>query len=206
MPLVRPALVLAVGASLVVATGAGAVVKPKPVCNLVTDAAGDATGFIEPSTPLPSDPNLDILTADIAGDGKKVTAVIRVAALGADSTSPTGDTFYFNFSVNGTKYYLSAAVKGTTASYSAGDFSGTSGTRNGLGAADGFLDSAHKAVHITAPASYFGAKPGATITDLDALGQRYISAGGPALTPTADDAPSPKSIKVGTLSCVKPGK
>lgn len=208
MKLVRPAVALAVGASLVLAGAAGAVTKPKPVCNLVTDPAGDATGFlVASSTPMPSDPNLDILSADVASDAKKLTAVIRVAALGNDSTSPTGDIYYQNFSVNGTKYYLEALVTGSTAEYSLGDFSGTGGTRHNLDDATGSLDMAGKAVHITVPASWVGLKLGkSVVTDFDTLAQRYVDLVAAGITPTADEALSTKTYKAGALSCVKPGK
>lgn len=207
MKLVRPALVAAVGAGLVLSGTAGASSKPKPVCNLVTDAAGDATGFLVASaTPLPSDPNLDVLSADVASDAKKLTAVIRVAALGADTTSPTGDIYYQNFSVDGTKYFLEATVNGTTATYSYGNFTGTGGTRKNLGEADGKLDAAGKAVHITVPASTVGITNGKSVIDgLDTLAQRYIDLVAVGITPTADEATSDRSYKTGAPSCVKPG-
>ena len=207
MKLARPAVALAVGAALAFAGTAGAAAKPKPVCNLVTDKAGDATGFlVASSTPMPTDANLDILSADVASDAKKLTAVIRVAKLGADSTSPTGDIYYQNFSVGGTKYYLEALVTGTKGSYSLGDFSGTGGTRHNIEDATGKLDLAHNAVHITVPASSVGAKAGkSVIGDLDTLAQRYVNLVAVGITPTADEATSPRTYKAGALSCVKPG-
>ncbi|MCU1603463.1 MAG: hypothetical protein JWO22_4172 [Frankiales bacterium] len=208
MKLVRPVLAVAVGAGLVLSGTAGAASKPKPACNLVTDAAGDATGFlVASSTPLPSDVNLDILSADVASDAKKVTAVIRTAAIGSDSTSPTGDIYYQNFAVDGTKYYLEALVTGTTGTLSYGDFSGTGGTRKNLGPADGVVDAAGKTVHVTVPVSAVGIKNGKSVIDgLDSLAQRYVNLAVVGITPTADEATSDKTYKTGTPSCVTPGK
>ena len=61
-----------------------------PVCNLVTDPAGDAP--FDPTSAgapgAPNDPNGDILSADLASDGKFVTAVIRVKSV-ATPAQPT---------------------------------------------------------------------------------------------------------------------
>jgi len=211
--LVRPAVAVAVGAGLVLSGTAGAVSKPKPVCNQVTDAAGDATGFyVLASSPLPSDPNLDILSGDVAADKKNVTAVIRLAAVGSDSLSPTGDTYYFTFSIAGTKYYLEAAVEGSSSSYTVGTYDAT-GLRSGLGAATGAVIADKKEIHITAPNSVFGAKSGNVIGDMDVLAQRLMGVPSSAPTPThpagtftADEAVGSATTKVGAPSCVVVGK
>jgi hypothetical protein len=208
----RPALALALAASFVSAGVAGAAVKkpaPKPVCNLVTDAAGDANGFLVTGLPaVPSDKNLDILSADIASDAKNVTAVIRLAAVGADQTSPTGGTVYFNFSIGDTKVFLSAVLNGATATYEAGDFTGTNGQRHHVAGATGFIDTASKSIHITTAANTWTdiIKAGTKLNTLNVLAQRYIGnalVGG--VTPTADDATSDKVYTGGAKSCVTPG-
>lgn len=67
-----------------------------PVCNLVTDPAGDApfdpTGAGAPGAP--NDPNGDILSADLASDGKFVTAVIRVKSVATPAAPWPGAHFY----------------------------------------------------------------------------------------------------------------
>jgi hypothetical protein len=209
----RPALALALTAVFVSAGVAGAAVKKpvaKPVCNLVTDAAGDANGFLVTGLPgVPSDKNLDILSADIASDAKNVTAVIRLAAVGADSTSPTGGAVYFNFSIGDTKVFVDALLSGSSATFNAGDFTGTNGGRHTIGAVTGSIDTATNAIHITAPANTWSnvVKAGTKLNTFDVLAQRYIGAnavGG--VTPTADEAMSDKVYTGGAKSCVVPGK
>src|SRR3712207_5332501 len=69
----------------------------KPVCNLIKDAKGDATGTGSPAAG-PNDPNLDILTADVATNASTLTAVFRLSAFGsAEDSSPLGRTYTFSF-------------------------------------------------------------------------------------------------------------
>ena len=211
MPITRPALCLALASTVAAAGTASAAAKPrpKPVCHVVTDPAGDATGFLVTSSPLPSDDHLDILSADIASDAKNVTAVIRLKAVGADSTSPTGGTVYFNFSIAATKVFLAAVLDGATATYEAGDFTGPSGQRHRVADATGFIDPKTSSIHITTPANTFSStiKKGTKLNTFDVLAQRYIgssAAGG--VTPTADEATADKVVVAGTPSCVTPGR
>jgi hypothetical protein len=201
--LARPVLAVAVGAGLVLSGTAGAASKPKPVCNLVTDAAGDATGFVVTGTPLPNDTYLDVLSADVATNAKKFAGIIRLSAVGKDSTTVL-DTYYLNFSVGEAKYFVSAQYDGTTATFTAGDFTGTNGGRKSLGAIDGKVDPAAKTVSFSAPLSTWGFKGTAKISGFDVLGQRYIgtSATGGA-TPTADEATSDKTYTGSAPSCLK---
>jgi hypothetical protein len=202
--LARPAIALAVSSTLALGGAAfAAVPKPKPVCNLVTDKAGDATGFVATGLPLPNDSYLDVLSADIATSTKKLAATIRLAAVGKDSTTVL-DTYYVNFAVGTTRYFVSATYDGKTATYSAGDFSGTNGQRKTLSKIDGKVDAKKKTVSFSAPLSTWGINPKAVFSDLDVLGQRYL--GNPNVggaTPTADEATSAKLYKGGTPSCLK---
>ena len=202
MKLVRPAVAAALGAGLVLAGTAGAVTKP--VCNLVTDASGDATGFVVTSSPLPNDATLDILSADVATNAKNFAGIIRLAAVGKDSTSMQ-DTYYLNFSANGTKYFVSANYDGTTATFTAGDFSGTpAGSRHSIGSISGKVDAASKTVSFSAPLSTWGLKGTSAISGFDVLAQRYLGGAGRGVTPTADEAISDKTYKGSTPSCLKP--
>jgi hypothetical protein len=191
--------------------GGSALAAPAKVsCNLVSDPAGDATGFVVTGTPLPNDPQLDIVGGDIASNAKVLTGVIRLAAVGADQTSPLGRTYYVNFTINGTKVFLDAVIDNAGAvTYNAGDFTGTNSGRKTIGEVSGVMDAAKKEIRISAPISTCpdSAKPGATIAGLNLLGQRYFgtpTTGG--ATPTADDATSAAVYKAGTRSCVVPGK
>ena len=207
--LLRTATVL--GALGLIAGAGLAGAAPKPVCNLVTDAEGDGTGFVMTDMDyLPNDPNLDLVSGDVATKGRTITAVIRTAELAlSDPMSPTGRAYYANFSVGGTELYLSAALDGSgAASYSAGYIDTT---RQGLGAVTGVVDPAKKEVRISAPVAIFSAqakiKDGTKILDLNLLAQRYVgdrAAGG--ATPSADDASGGKTYTAGAPSCVVVGK
>jgi hypothetical protein len=207
----KPLVLLAVCAATVgLASPSFAAAKAAPACNLVTDPAGDATGFVVTGTPLPNDPQLDILGGDIASDKKLLTGVIRLAAVGDDQTSPLGRTYYVNFTINGTKVFLDAVIDNAGAvTYNAGDFTGTNAGRKTLGPVSGVMDTAKKEIRITAPVNTWpdAAKPGVAIAGLDLLGQRYFgtpTTGG--ATPTADEATSAATYKAGSPSCVVPGK
>lgn len=208
----RPVLVLAVLPALVLGGAAvAAPAKAKPVCNLVTDAEGDGTGFVMTDMDyLPNDPNLDLVSGDVATKGRTVTAVIRTAELAlSDPAAPTGRAYYANFTVGATTLYLSAALDGSgAATYSAGYLDTT---RQGLGAVTGTIDVAKKEVRISAPVSIFAAqakiKDGTKIMDLNLLAQRYV--GDRAVvgaTPSADDATGGKTYTAGAPSCVAVGK
>lgn len=202
MKIVRPVVVLAALGCLAGGVSAQAASKPKPVCNQVQDAAGDATGFVVTGLPLPSDANLDILSADIGTGKKTLTAAIRLAALGKDSTT-VSDTYYFNFVVGDTKYFLEAQYDGSASSFTAGDFSATGGQRHTLGAVDGKIDPVKKTVTITAPVSTWGFKSTSALSGFDVLGQRFLgtsTTGG--ATPTADEATSDKVYKGGNPTCL----
>lgn len=208
--LARPALCLALAASLTAAGVAAAATrpKPKPVCNLITDPSGDANGFVVTDTGLPVPPsndNLDVVSADIASNAKTITAAIRLKALGEDATSPAGSTVYFNFFVNGKQQYLNADLDGSGgATYSYGDFTGANGGRAQIAETTGVLDTAKKEIRISAPANGFkeAIRPGTKLTDLSVLAQRLFV----VFTPSADAAESSKVYSSGALSCVKPGK
>lgn len=99
--------------------------KPKPVppvCNIVTDQAGDSnvdlTLGLAPGE-MPADPNGDILSADLASDGKFVTAVIRVKSLAAPDTAfPEAHLYMVSWTAPGhsTPVYLAATIDPNPAS------------------------------------------------------------------------------------------
>jgi hypothetical protein len=204
----RPVLALAVCAGLAAATGVSvAAPAAKPVCNLLTDAKGD--GY--PTTAAaagPSDDALDIVSADVASDAKKLTAVVRLskAATAADS-APTGFRFLVLFSAPGADdpVYLSAAsTPGIGQTYSFGN-----DTADGLsdaGTATGVFDTAKNEIRITASLSELSAaagkiKPGTKLTDLTANSSRDFQ----AVITYADMAEGGKAYVAGSPSCVKVG-
>jgi hypothetical protein len=196
---------------------------PKPVCNLVTDATGDS-GI----DPVPGDANDDIVSADIASDGKKLTAVLRMAAMAQPDPAVLGRALSMEFTAKGSENLLFLAARtyptGTKYlfGYTADDPNTGVTTRYTIGEAVGSVDPAKKEVRITAPNAAFapsgtklvkGTKLSALTASSDRIfgqgvvpsqevgGQRAPLGG---LTLRFDDATG-KSYVVGTLSCVKPG-
>lgn len=199
---VRTAVVLSVVAAVASAGGAvAAPTKAKPVCNLITDPAGDTTG---PSNAL------DIVSGDVASNGKTFTAVIRTAALAeTDISSPTGIAWGLRFvsPKSDLPYYLLAtkSVDGPI-EYSYGQVDGTSLVT--LGTAKGNFDVAKKEVRIHVPLRGLGLRPDVVITELSAQGRRaYGDPGLAALYMDADnsDASTSKPYRTNDPSCVKPG-
>ena len=189
------------------ANAAGHKAKPKlkPVCNLVTDPAGDApfdpvgTGLSQ----VPNDPNGDILSADLSSDAKNVTAVIRVKNIATPGTDyPLAHLYMLSWTVPGhdSPVYLSGVVDPNPAAgtvfgsqYVFGD-GGTVGPGGALfyynvGAKNvkGTIDTAKNTITLSVPISalkgYGNFAPGATFTGLEASTQALIN--GPLLPTNA---------------------
>lgn len=221
-------LVGALALVLATAVGVPAHAAVKPLCNIVTDETNDT--FVARSqdgtAPGPQEDGFDIVSADIASDGKVVTAVIRVKKYAtAIQTSPVGAGFAFDFTlptstlqgslravfISGQAPYYEATYKDPTVPNSPSTF---------LGLAKGSVVPAKNEVHITAPVELFAATLGAmkkntTIfpaADAATTGRAVPPSPGTAGQPVgtryvfADVAPGAKAIKVGQPSCVKPGK
>lgn len=200
--LIRPALALSLAAAVAAGGVAVAAPAPKPVCNLITDPAGDTTG---PSTAL------DIVGGDLASNGKVLTGVIRLAALAeTDVSSPTGIAWGMRYTVPGSslpKYLLATKFQGEAVEFSFGDVNGTS--LEELGKGSGVLDVAKKEVRIHAPAKAVGAKPGAMLTELSAQGRRAIGSNQVATlysNADASEAANARPYTAGTRSCITPGR
>ena len=211
MKLTRPALCLALVASVTAAGAAGAATKPKPkpVCNLLVDPAGDAKDtFLQEGVMPSSEDAVDIVSADVAADAKTLETVIRVKKLAtSSSTAPGGLHWKFFFNVGEDKIYTQAiAATGGSPTFVFGTIDATAGTSKKLGDATGVLDTAKSEVRIWLPLSALPnpPKPGAKINTLEPNAGRYYSAGVSLSDPT-DSATSSKSYTVGALSCVKVG-
>jgi hypothetical protein len=197
----RPALCLALACSLAGAGAANAAVKPKPkkvapVCNLVTDPAGDASAL---GVGDPSSDALDILSADVSTGAKTVKAVIRVKSLAGDPMSQQGYEFKFIWAVKGAFSYLRVqSTPGLGESYDYGTQADASASSTSLGTASGSIDKAKGTITMTIDKAAVGIKKGAKLTDLTA--RSYISA--VALYEGWDDAVGSKAYVDGTPSCI----
>lgn len=226
MKLVRPAVALATLACLAGGVTANAATKPKPVCNLVPDASGDANG-VDLGSPVPattagsSIPALDITSVDVASDKKTITAVVRVKQLSAkSSTAPTGMSWNAQFTVGETTFFFGAHANPTGAlSYDAAYESTGTNSLYANGSVTGVFDSAKNEVRITAPISLLeqeSIKLGTKITAIEGATGPEIAIpdatglfGGGAIlegnTYISDTASGGKDYTSGALSCVKPG-
>jgi hypothetical protein len=195
-----------------VAGGAVATAAPKakPACNALSDAAGDATGFIltDPGV-TPNTKTLDILSGDLGANAKTITAVLRLSDMTTtDSSAPTGRNYVVLFTSGEKELYLAAVLDGSgNPTFTAG---WVSTRRTFLSGATGVVDVAKKEIRISAPLSAFAAeaalKPGMMLTDLNAYSQRFIGANGTGVTPTSDVAEGGKGYAIASASCVVPGK
>jgi hypothetical protein len=199
--------------------------KPKPVCNIMVDDTGDAS-----YNNVPGDGNDDIVSGDLASNGKTITAVIRLASLAQpDPMAPTGQGFFVRWNAKGSdnQLFLSARTfpTGTQFAYGYSGADPTSGinTSYTLGAATGVVDTAKKEIRISAPNASFAAAgsklplntkllspvaeayriAGQGVVPSQTVGGQRVPIGGLLLM--FDDAAG-KSYVVGTPSCVTPGK
>lgn len=198
----RTALALTAVASVALAGGAvAAPAKAKPVCNLITDPSGDTIG---PSNAL------DIVSGDVASNGKTFTAVVRLAALSeSDLSSPTGIAWGMRFTSPRSElpyYLLATKFQGSAVEFTYGQVNGS--RLEELGVGTGVIDLAKKEVRVHAPVKALNLKPGTTITELTAQGRRATGNPNAVTLYTNADTSSADSAKPYTTnapSCVKPG-
>jgi hypothetical protein len=200
-------------ASTGVASAAAKKAAP-PVCNLVTDAAGDAT--IDPAGAA-ADDALDVVSVDVASDKANITAVIRVKKLEKSSAR----NWTAVFSADGTDFSLAGHITAAgTEVFDASYAAATGGSIYGPGTT-GVFDVAKNEVRITAPLSLLSEqatiKPGKTkVTGIGATtGAEFLVADGrgtfgPTLfsySPiSADETDAGKDYLAGSASCVAVGK
>lgn len=206
---IRTAALAALFIAASVGVGSAQAAKlPKPVCNLLVDDKGD-------ELPAPNG-SLDVLSADIASDSKKITGVIRLAAApqGVDPLAPTGKTYHLEFVGQGgaDPVFLSYLVTPTAANATYGYYDPTTRINTGLGQAT--VKIVGNAIYMTAPVGAFSPygkfKPGAKITGLSVQNGRmvgaYVDSGTYAYnSPVADSAEGGKVYTAGSRSCVKVG-
>jgi hypothetical protein len=229
---VQARLALVPVAALVALVAPAAVAAPKtgPVCNTITDPAGDTFAVRSQDGEGvygPQDDSLDVISGDLASDGKVVTAVVRIKKLSRTvSTSPTGLTASLGFLIGGSNTQVrlyAVLVSGQADRFEVGSLASDAVPNTPstyVGEAKGVVDLAKNEVRITAPAALlapFGdLKPGTPLFPNEAE-SATVARGVPAITttpgqpmstrgPFADIAAGGKAIKVGAPSCVVPGK
>ncbi|HUR14124.1 MAG TPA: hypothetical protein VM097_06490 [Mycobacteriales bacterium] len=220
MKLTRPALCLALVASVTAATAATAATRPrpkplKPVCNVVVDPAGDAS----PQPPAPSDDSFDVLSADIASDAKNVTAVIRMKNVSSTGLGQLGRDVQMTFDLVGAEAKVWIGYTGSSYGGDAFQYGligmGDAGSTSPTGDAVGKIDAAKNEIRMTVPVADLNGlgkiKPGAKVSSIAVTASQLV---GVAPNPsgvyafnsfTVDDAAAVKPYIAGYPSCVKPG-
>lgn len=209
------------------AAGAEAATKPKPapkpVCNLITDPAGDAV-----YNNVPGNDSDDIVSGDLATNAKSMAAVIRVKALAyPDPQWALGRVYSISFTPKGSdnEVFLAARTYPQGVQYILGHraVDPTSGINTSYKDADvtGSVDAAKGEIRITAPmaeVAKLGKLPkGAVIKGMFAKAERMLGQG---VVPSQDVAgtrvplgglllqfdlaDTSKPYTVGSPSCVKP--
>jgi hypothetical protein len=191
---------------------AGAAAAKKPTCNLVVDAADDA------SWPGGAPASLDIVSGDIASDGKDITAVIRVKKYtDPDTSAGVGRKWVMTFKAPGqpVPLYLMAINDPVllAPTYDFGtvrtDLVGQRTFQRG-GGAKGTLDAARNEIRIHLPNGDFNKYDVAlgmrtTLSELTTeafvMANNYNS----YYDFSTDTAASKKTYAVGRASCVKVG-
>jgi hypothetical protein len=197
-------------AALVAASWAApaAVAATKPYCKLLVDARGD--------TALAEAPGLDVLSADVVSDGRRITVVLRLAGSPSsyETSSPAGHLYTVRFSgQGGTAPVFVTHVSTPTGSVTKyGLYDDETATDATLGYATGAV--AGSTLRLTVPlaplAPYGRFTRGARITGLTAFAHRWVGAFVPPRTyahnsPEADRAKGGKPYVAGARSCERVG-
>lgn len=199
--------------------------KPKPVCNLLTDPAGDTFAARSQETagqPGPQEDTLDILSVDVASNATTIAGVVRVKKVAkSGQTSPSGNGYAVDFFLPGSVMTMSLRATYTPSMelYEASfkDESIPNSPSTMLAVAKGTLDAAKNEVRIWAPVSAFasqgGLKPGQKIVGLKGYTGRSfppaVAQPGQVLSPRflfADATGEGKTYTAGAPSCLPVGK
>lgn len=171
--------------------------KPKPACNLIKDAKGDATdNGTGRAVATPNDPNLDLLSADVATNATTLTAVFRLASVdGTGNNSPTGRAYNLSFLAKSTVIEIEALV-GPGNLHKWADDKGK-----------GTIDTGKKEIRVHVPLSALPVqiKPGDKFTEMKASTWRWVG-----ITPIslgqADNGVATTPYSASYPSCVAVGK
>jgi hypothetical protein len=184
-------------------------------CTLLTDAAGDAQDQPYTTPPSPNQPELDIVSGDVASDQRSVTTVIRVAHLGTAMDSPGQDnqfrftfwvgsdsravTTYASRSVDAEDFFFAVAPEGSS-------------TYQPLSRATGVFDVANNQVRVTVPLAEAAhgriIRRDTRLTHLGASTWRGygLESAYTSIATGLDTASSGKTYLVGSPSCVAVGQ
>lgn len=221
----RTALALVLAVAGLIAPAAAAA---KGSCRLVVDATGDVDQVRLSQlgrtvvTPAVDAAALDIHSADIASDGRSITAVVRVRQLArAEEPVGTGGLYWtFGFVAGGTPFTFTAqSAQDGTITYQASYADSLGHIYDST--LRGAFDVRRNEVRMTAPVSLLADQAriarGVSLSELQATTGRAAAVGNPSGRPelgantlqvqvaASDEATSPRHYVVGSPSCVVPG-
>jgi hypothetical protein len=184
--------------------------KPAPaVCNLVKDDKAD-------EKPV-SDANLDILSADLASDSKRITATIRTngSVSDLDPAAPNGRYYTITFYGQGADnlVFFNYVVSPSASAAVWGNYDPATNVNTGEG--DATFKASGGTITMTTTIGNFSQyggkfKPGAKISQIEVTSGRmagaFVNSSVYGYAPeVADDAAAPKVYVAGQRSCVKVG-
>ena len=213
----RARVALLVAAVCLTGLATPGVAGQKRACMLVRDVAGDATDQPGLAVPGINQPDLDIVSADVASDPRAVTTVVRVQDLGTALDAAGRRTQYrFSFhlgaygdvvtyayrGVDGEKFHVTVPTEGE-------------GTTKTLLPATGVFDVARSEVRVTIPLQQASGnrkiRRPTYISELAAATFRGVGpvagvAGSIGVSTGVDTASSTSRYVVGSPSCVQVGR
>jgi hypothetical protein len=208
-----PLLALALLASLAaVPAAASASARCAP---LLTDPAGDvAETGANPPYPVEDVRQVDLLSADIATTRTTITARIRLAALGLESSPSESHAYEVGFTTGEQRYYLVAHHDSAEDSYelshlltgpAAPEDKGliAPGAAEVLATVKGTYDARHDTITVTAPLSAFKRTGGvgASLTAIRASTYAGTRPPGGAVYEWADQGRTDRYYRVGARGC-----
>lgn len=190
-------------AATIALTGVAAAVPRPTACRLLVDEAGDTA-----RAPFPASDAIDITSADLASDGRTLTAVLRVAKYTPNELATVyGKRYIVAFEGAGLKsMYLTALDYPLGVSYNFGEVttSPTGPSYSSTGPAKGAINAATGEITISVAAADLAAAgfgrltKGGQLKGINAVTFRRL---GNQLFP-GDEATTTKRYTVGARSCV----
>jgi hypothetical protein len=189
----------------------------RPVCRLVTDAAGDEAELN--AVRANGEPSLDILSADVATDARNLTTVVRVKRLGPVTNPALVWRYELAFTVRETTFFSTTTrfVDGDEAAIYVidGEYDTEQGvsayTGHRVGFATVVFDTRANEVRVTAPLSLFTDSPISGDVDLRGpLASTWTATGsktaGTSTSGSVDFAGPGKPYRHQAPSCVRVGR
>lgn len=181
-----------------------------PSCLLVADPKGDLKV---------DDDALDVVSADVASDGTSFTVAIRVADLTTPaSTSPAGANYTLSLRLPEARLEFLASLAVTHPPQYVVRTRSTHGTSDawldlaGASVSDrvtGVVDTARDEIRVTVPMAdlaRYGGRPGARAESLHVMTWRTVPLVVDTFVASEDWADGTRSYKLGTPSCLTPGR